>query len=124
MGSDILKPYSKGNSLEFAERLGFLPAINRAQSLPGLIQSEGFDGEWHYVIPPERGRLHVQWQHGVKSGAEEQAIIVLTFTARGPLSEGGDQTAILQGLDLGHEVIVRSFGSLMSDGANKFWKRK
>jgi uncharacterized protein (TIGR04255 family) len=102
----------------------FFQPLDRTQSLPGLIQSEGFDGEWHYVIPPERGRLHVQWQHGIKSGAEEHEIIVLTFTARGPLAEDGDQSAILQGLDLGHEVIVRSFGSLMSDRANKFWKRK
>jgi hypothetical protein len=103
---------------------GFFQPLERVPNLPGLAQIEGFEGEWHFVIPPERGRLHIQWQHGVKAGSEQQEVIVLTFTARGPLAESSDVTAVFQGLDVGHEVIVRSFGSLMSKGANDFWERK
>ena len=102
----------------------FFQPLTRVATLPDVVQSEGFDGEWHFVIPNERGRLHIQWRLGVKSDSEDEEVIVLTFTARGPLAENGDRAAILCGLDLGHEVIVRSFASLMSEAANKFWKRK
>jgi uncharacterized protein (TIGR04255 family) len=114
----------KGTVWKTPHEWGFFQPLDRISSVPGLAQIEGFEGEWHFVIPPDRGRLHIQWRHGVSAATEQQEVIVLTFTARGPLAENSDLPGILQGLDLGHEVIVRSFGSLMSKRANEFWERK
>ena len=75
------------------------------------------------------GRLHAAWQHAKETGDGEgidaSEFIRLTLTARGPV--GDDEEGIqpiLDGLDLGRETIVRSFGSLMSDQANHLWGLK
>jgi len=99
-------------------------------SLPrfeGVVDGESFQGEWHFVIPERRGRLHVQWQHGVKASPGLQEMIVLTLTARGPLGDevvGGaanDRQKVLEGLDSGRETIVRFFRHAMSRSANEYW---
>lgn len=77
-----------------------------------------------FVIPGQRGKLHVQWQHVLTSvrEQEQQDGIRLTFTARGPASKDDDLVqSVFEGLDLGRKTIVRSFNSLMSDDANKHW---
>ena len=38
--------------------------------------------------------------------------------------DGDAVQAVLDGLDLGRKTIVRSFKSLMSDEANKYWGLK
>lgn len=89
-----------------------------------FLDLESFTGEWRYIIPEKRGRLHVEWRRGMKKseGKPEQSIVSLTFTARGPIQQGADVSAgILAGLDLGHEIIVRSFQRFMSNEANKVW---
>jgi len=101
----------------------FLPL---SQSPDLCIPLESFGGEWHYVIPPERGRLHVQWRHGRrKTPAPPGIVVVLTLTSRGPLNtEGFDIDVIREGLGLGRKVIVRAFRELMSDDANSYWGLK
>lgn len=102
----------------------FLP-LRSIPAVEGTIQGESFSGGWHFVIPDQRGRLHVQWQHGLKSKPEQQEMIVLTLTARGPLDKGEDDTTrILNGVDLGRQTIVRTFPNLMSDEANNHWGLK
>ncbi len=52
-------------------------------------------------------------------------MIVLTFTARGSLGDtDGDLQAVLDGLDLGRETIVRSFRDFMTETANTYWGLK
>lgn len=103
---------------------GFFLPLGPVPTIEHLVQGESFAGGWHFVIPEQRGRLHVQWQHGRKSDPEEE-VIVLTLTARGPVagSENSIQ-AILDGLDLGRETIVRSFVAFTSEAANKYWGLK
>jgi uncharacterized protein (TIGR04255 family) len=104
------------NDWSFFKPLGAIPSIG------GIAHAESFDGEWHFVIPPDRGRLHVGWRHGLQSEPEQRELIVLTLTARGPIQNGEDGAeGVLDGLDLGREVIVRSFAKLMSESANQYW---
>jgi uncharacterized protein (TIGR04255 family) len=101
---------------DFFRLLGPLPEIE------GLVQGESFGGEWHFIIPEHRGRLHVAWQHGRKTEPKEEELIVLTLTARGPLDP--NQAAVqpvLSGLDLGRATIVRSFNDFMTNKANRYW---
>jgi len=109
------------NDWDFFRPLGSIPSISE------VVEGESFNGEWHFVIPQQRGRLHVQWQHALKPvpEQEDQEFIRLTLTARGAVKQGENAAVtILNGLDLGREVIVRSFKSFMSDEANKYWGLK
>ncbi|MHB1038249.1 MAG: TIGR04255 family protein [Pirellulales bacterium] len=102
----------------FFKLLAGLPTIE------DLVQGESCGGEWHFAIPGRKGRLHVQWHHGVKAttGESEGEIVQLTFTARGPIEAGDDPLqAITDGLSLGRRTIVSSFKELMSDAANHYW---
>lgn len=102
----------------------FFRPLGAVSSVPEIMEGESFNGEWHFVIPEQRGRLHVQWQHAVKPDPEEEReeFIRLTLTARGPVQQSEDALEmILDGLKLGREVIVRSFKSFMSDEANTYW---
>jgi uncharacterized protein (TIGR04255 family) len=80
------------------------------------VALESFAGEWHFVIPEKRGRLHVQLKHAL---VDKKQVLVLTLTARGPFSD--NMPPILDGLNLGREVIVCAFKNLTSDDAHKFW---
>jgi uncharacterized protein (TIGR04255 family) len=112
----------KGTLWETAKDWRFFRPLAGVPTIEGIIQGESFNGEWHFVIPEQRGRLHVAWQHGGKPGTVEQEILALILTARGPLQQNkSDVQAVLAGLDLGHTTIVRAFQNLMADEANKYW---
>ena len=64
---------------------GFFRPLGGVPTVDGLVQGESFAGAWHFVIPRQRGRLHIQWQHGLKQEPDRQEMVVLTLTARGPL---------------------------------------
>jgi uncharacterized protein (TIGR04255 family) len=105
----------------------FFGPLRGVPTIDGVVQAEDFTGQWHFVIPGQRGRLHIEWQHALNAMPDqpEQEIIQLTLTARGPLgSKSNIVQAMLDGLDLGRETIVRTFAQLMSDTANKFWGLK
>jgi uncharacterized protein (TIGR04255 family) len=106
---------------------GFFRPLGGVPTVDGLIEGESFTGEWHFVIPGQRGRLHIDWQHGkAPRGKGEEATgedsVRLNLTARGPIvgNETGD--SVMAGLDLGHETVVRVFACLMSDAANRYWE--
>ena len=82
------------------------------------VEFESFSGQWHYVLPDQRGRLHVQWQHVPGSPKATEQAVRLTFTARGPTSNQHDLSS---GIHLGRASIVNTFKELMSDQANTFW---
>ena len=103
---------------------GFFEPLRSVPMIDNVIQPESFSGEWHFVIPPEAGRLHIAWQHAMQPATdrEDREIIQLTMTARGPISSENDpQQNLLAGLNRGHETIVRSFERLMSTDANRYW---
>jgi uncharacterized protein (TIGR04255 family) len=105
---------------------GFFRPLAGLPAMDGLFQGESFGGEWHFVLPDRRGRLHVNWKHGIASGGPAKEMIVLNLTARGGVASADPDIvpSVVKGLDLGHETIVRSFAELMSDEANSYWGRK
>ena len=83
---------------------------------------ESFQGEWHYRLQHVLGRLHVQLRHARHSETQSEALI-LTLTARGPAGDGGTaQASLFEGLDRGHEAIVRSFVNLTAQHAHQHWE--
>jgi len=101
---------------------GFFKPLNPVPSIKGLIEAESFSGEWHFVIPEQRGRLHIQWQHAKETESDVNEHVQLRLTARGPIESGENLAeSLYEGLDLGHLTIVQSFRNLMSDTANKEW---
>lgn len=101
---------------QFCHLIGEIPTYR------DLIEPESFRAEWHFTLPNQRGRLHVQWQHAQRSTPDTQEIVVLNLTARGPLgSENIGLEEILEGVDLGRQTIVQTFRKIMSDRANEFW---
>jgi uncharacterized protein (TIGR04255 family) len=94
----------------------------------GFVDLESFGGERHYIIPPKRGRLHVQLQHARTPKGKEtnaQEVLILKLTARGPMTpeQGRDPFAFGGGLDLGHDVIRKSFEHLTSQAARDYWRK-
>lgn len=115
----------KGSIWNTPDDWGFFLPLRSVPTIEDVIQGESFSGGWQFVIPNQRGRLHVKWQHGAKSEPGQQEMIILTLTARGPLDEGeGDTTRILNGVNLGRQTIVLTFEKLMSNEANNFWRMK
>jgi uncharacterized protein (TIGR04255 family) len=103
----------------------FFKPLTSVPTIEGLIQGESFSGEWHFVIPENRGRLHANWQHSKREVPKEEEVVVLNLTARGPLEpESADLADVVTGLNLGHETIVRSFRELTSRDANDYWGLK
>jgi hypothetical protein len=92
----------------------------------GFVELESFGGERHYVIPPQRGRLHVQLRHArIDIRPKGQEVLILKFTARGPISGKGTNPLAEDGdLDIGHDVIQRSFERLTSEAARTYWRNQ
>jgi uncharacterized protein (TIGR04255 family) len=117
----------RGTVWQSPNEWSFFKPLNDMSDLPNVALGESFGGEWHFVIPERRGRLHVEWKHARdtdKSGQEEEHIR-LTLTGRGPVI--GDVQSVqsaIDGLDVGHEAIVRTFAGLMSPRANAYWGLK
>lgn len=97
----------------------FFRSLNPLSPEEDLLHLESFGGEWHFVIPEHRGRLHVKWSHTYSS--EKKQLIVLNLTARGAVASTGTES-LMDGLDLGRQQIVDSFQRLMSSTANQYWE--
>lgn len=115
----------KGTVWNGPDDWGFFRPLGAVPTIEGVVQGESFGGEWHFVIPNQRGRLHIAWQHA-KVEPTKNEIIILNLTARGPLGLSGRpvEEVILEGIDLGREAIVRSFKEMMTSEANKYWGLK
>jgi len=114
----------KGTVWNAPSEWSFFSLLRDVPTIDDVIDAESFAGEWHFVIPGKRGRLHIDWKHAHKFPATDDAqqFIRLTFTARGGIEKSDDiLSSVRQGLDLGHETIVNSFSRLMSDEANQYW---
>jgi uncharacterized protein (TIGR04255 family) len=107
----------------FFKLLGSAPAETR------FINEESFSGDWRFAIRDRLGRLHAQWKHGITStpdNTKEIEVVWLTLTARGSINSETEQstTKIMDGLDLGHNIVVCAFRDFMSDDANRYWGLK
>lgn len=93
--------------------------------VPEGLRFEGFGGHWHFEIEPQRGRLHVAVRHAFIGNTEKKEALVMNLTARGPIAKNQDTiTAIDEGLNLGHDMIVKSFRDLTSQQAHDYWNRE
>jgi len=105
---------------------GLFTPIAQLSTDMGFVELESFGGERHYIIPPKRGRLHVQLQHGKTAiGPDGKELIILKLTARGPITVEDQQRVFdVDGpLDLGHDIIREGFERLTSDAARDYWRR-
>jgi uncharacterized protein (TIGR04255 family) len=84
----------------------------------GDISLETFTLNWHGEIPPKRGRLHLDVQHGRFETPTGPETITITLTARGPANSNSE---VNSGIDRGHTVILGAFRDLTSDVAQAQW---
>ena len=74
-----------------------------------------------YVIPSNKGRLHVALQPAFRPD-DAKEVLQLTLTARGrPVSSRTQD--VLDWLDLGHEWVVRGFADFTTDAMHRLWRR-
>jgi len=91
-----------------------LPGLG-LHGLRAICALESMKAEWRAMIGDKQGRLHIELQHGKRSDGAE--LMILKLTARGPI----DPMSLGDGLDLGHRSIVRTFDSITSEEAHRFW---
>ena len=106
------------------EKILRLPPL-RPDSSGGLVL-DGFGAQWSFEIAPRRGRVHVQVQRGQSAaqtlpGAD---VLVMSLTARGAIDVNDQIRSLGNGLDLGHETIVRLFTDMTTDYAHGLWGKK
>jgi uncharacterized protein (TIGR04255 family) len=103
----------------------FASSVALPVALPGL-KVETFSGDWHYEIEPERGRLHIELQHGREEpeGREPREVLIFKLTSRGPVIPDRDGFDVMSGLDIGHNTIVNSFARLTSAAARAVWEER
>jgi uncharacterized protein (TIGR04255 family) len=99
-----------------------LPGLFSARPPVGEVRLESFGGEWHYEIPPQRGRLHLSVQLA-RIGNDPTPVLLMQTTARGPVGAGGT-ASIAEGLELGHRTALDTFTRIISEKAQKAWGRQ
>lgn len=97
---------------------GVLPGLVMSPRNGDLLKFEYQDGEWHFEIPPQRGRLHVSLQRADAGGVP---VLRWTQTARGPLNSG-IWDDIEAGLRTGHDAIIAAFETHSSAKALDYWR--
>jgi len=85
------------------------------------LQFEGCTGVWRFEIPEKRGRLHVEINQGIQGDEQKVPIIRLKLTARGAVAEK-DGMGYVDGLNLGHETIVKTFEAITSEKCHREWE--
>lgn len=99
----------------------FFKPIGDVSGIGGLTSLESLSQKLQYVISENRGRLHISWQHA-KRNDDGRQMIVLNLTARGPIpTTDSMERSLIDGIDVGHDAIVASFASYMSEKANAHW---
>lgn len=94
-----------------------IPALEQLLSSP---RADGFASLLQEEIGQQNGRLHTEIKLG-KSKTSEDELLLLQFTARGPITDNVD---LRVGCDLGHSEIVKAFDRMTSEYAHKHWKKR
>ena len=84
------------------------------------VSRQSVSGEWHFEIRPQKGRLHVNFQHA-KLAEVGQEVLVVQLTARGSVDSNDSDLSLSQGLELGRHVLVRTFFDVCSESALAYW---
>lgn len=117
--------FFKGELWETSSDLSsILPSLSIPPAMPDKQQLDRFNGEWHFIIGENLGRLYITIDQVrvLEEEEEEKDALLLQFTARGPITaENVDN--LKSCFDIGHESIVQSFTDITSKSAHKFWKR-
>lgn len=97
-----------------------VPGIVGSAAKVSMASLESLNANWHYLLPKDSGRLHVDLFHGY-TGADEDAreALIMQLTARGPIA-----TDLSTGLELGHTAIVGTFAEITSEEIHQTWKRQ
>ena len=74
MGSHLRQPNPQGNGVQYTGGLRDLRPLGGVPTIDRLIEGESFGGEWHFIIPGQRGRLHVTGSM-VKTEAKERRLL-------------------------------------------------
>lgn len=106
-----------------SEWSGILPALLGSPGGGDALRLESAVGEWHFVIAPELGRVHVALQHARVASQDGKEVLQLQLTARGPLREQSGPD-LERGIQLGHEACLRTFLRITSPSAQSAWKRR
>jgi len=77
--------------------------------------------EMAFPLPENTGRLHVTSTPVIRLNDKKEMLRV-DLTARGQVKTR-DVTGVLEGIDLGHEWVVRGFVSLTRPEVHKVWER-
>lgn len=87
-----------------------------------LPRAEGMLLNVRYLMPENRGRLHVLLQPAFRPG-DAKEVLQLTLTARGrPASSRAED--ITAWLDIGREWVVCGFTDFTSEEMHRLWRRK
>lgn len=100
------------------------PSLPLASSVASDITIDTILMRLSFEIAPQKGRLHIQFQHGAIQNPKDPArkeLLRMDLTARGP-TDGS--TNVLAGLNLGRNSIVRAFFNLTSPEAHTYWGYK
>ena len=107
----------------FADLPHVIPAWSGRHSGNFLPAQESVTLNVRYLMPDNRGRLHVVVNRAIRK-VDAQETIQLNFAARGaPVSSS--TADVLAWLDLGREWVVRGFTDFTSEEMHKeIWRRK
>jgi uncharacterized protein (TIGR04255 family) len=97
-----------------------LPGLFSEKTKLGQTQFEGVNGEWHYIIEPQRGRVHIAIHLARVANPSLTEVIHMQTTARGPVRQeiGWD---VDSGLELGHDAVLTTFREISSPEALQAW---
>ncbi len=85
---------------------------------------DAFNGEWHYDLDGDRGRLHINIRKARLVGSAEKELLIVQQTARGEIDDA-KEWSLAAGLSRGREAIDRSFASLFNKTVQDVsWRRQ
>ncbi|MEX2214394.1 MAG: TIGR04255 family protein, partial [Phycisphaeraceae bacterium] len=58
-----LNHITQGTVWKTPQDWNFFKPLAGLPTIPDLVEGESFGGTWHFVIPQNRGRLHIEWKH-------------------------------------------------------------
>ena len=83
---------------------------------------ERFKGVWSFGINSvQPARLHINVEHKTNRQDPSKEVLEVRLTARGSINK---HVSLTEGLDIGHEAIVRGFTAITSEKAHEYWGRK
>ena len=96
----------------------FSPLFSDDQSMDMNIDYR--NAAWSFEIPSKLGRVHISAYPGIRP-QDDRSSLILTTTARGPVSDGGVD-AVREGLNLGHDKLIKVFLSVVNKTFLEKWR--